>query len=55
MYSLYYAFLSLPLSFIPAALGDECLPLPIKPVIVGYDHEWLSVSPLTLSAWVSIT
>lgn len=36
-----------------AALGDECQPLPMKPVIVGYDHEWLSVSPLALPSWVS--
>lgn len=37
----------------PAALGDECSPLPMQPIVVGYDHEWLSVSPLTLPAWVS--
>lgn len=37
-----------------AALGDECQPLPIKSVVVGYDHEWLSVSPLALSSWVSV-
>lgn len=36
-----------------ASLGDECQPLPIKPVVVGYDHEWLSVSPLALPSWVS--
>ena len=36
-----------------AALGDECQALPVRPVIVGYDHEWLSVSPLAISSWVS--
>ncbi len=38
---------------IAAAISDECLPLPITPVLVGHDHEWLSVSPLSLPAWVS--
>ena len=36
-----------------AAISDECLPLPITPVVVGHDHEWLSVSPLSLPSWVS--
>ncbi len=35
----------------PAALGDECAPLPMQPVVVGHDHEWLSVSPLALPSW----
>lgn len=34
-----------------AALGDECAPLPMQPVVVGHDHEWLSVSPLALPSW----
>ena len=38
---------------LPAALGDDCSPLPMQPVMVGYDHEWLAVSPLALPAWVS--
>lgn len=36
-----------------AAISDDCVPLPITPVVVGHDHEWLSVSPLSLPAWVS--
>jgi hypothetical protein len=31
--------------------GDECLPLPMQPLVVGYDHEWISVSPLTIPSW----
>ena len=38
---------------IPAAISDECAPLPITPVVVGHDHEWLAVSPLSLPAWVN--
>lgn len=33
------------------ALGDECVPLPMQPVVVGYEHEWVSVSPLSLPIW----
>lgn len=47
--------ISLPLVCVPAALGDDCQPLPIRPVIVGYDHEWISVSPLAIPSWVSYT
>ncbi len=39
------------LTFLPAPLGDECAPLPMQPVVVGHDHEWLSVSPLALPSW----
>ena len=46
--------LPLPPASLPAALGDECSPLPMQPVVVGYDHEWLAVSPLALPAWVSV-
>jgi hypothetical protein len=33
------------------ALGDECTPLPMQPLVVGHDHEWLQVSPLSIPAW----
>ena len=32
--------------------GDDCLPLPMHPLVVGYDHEWMSVSPLSVPTWV---
>ncbi len=28
------------------------MPLPMQPLMVGCDHEWLTVSPLALTAWV---
>ena len=34
-------------------IGDECVPLPMQPLIVGYDYDWMSVSPLTIPTWVS--
>ena len=40
---------------VAAAISDECVPLPITPVVVGHDHEWLSVSPLALPSWVNLT
>lgn len=36
-----------------AALGDECTPVPMQPLVVGHDHEWLQISPLAIPAWVS--
>eukprot|EP00731_Ephydatia_muelleri_P022484 Em0015g67a len=33
------------------ALGDECAPLPMQSVVVGYEHEWVAVSPLSLPIW----
>lgn len=39
---------------VAAAISDECVPLPITPVVVGHDHEWLSVSPLALPSWVNL-
>ena len=38
--------------FLVAPAGDDCLPLPMQPLMVGCDHEWLTVSPLALTAWV---
>ena len=32
--------------------GDDCLPLPMHPLVVGYDHEWMSISPLSVPTWV---
>ena len=36
-----------------APIGDECVPLPMQPLVVGCEREWLSISPMTLSSWVS--
>ena len=27
----------------------------MQPIVVGSEHEWISVSPLTLPTWVSVT
>ena len=33
---------------------DGCEPLPIPSLMVGYEREWLSVSPLSLHFWDSL-
>ena len=33
---------------------DGCEPLPIPSVTVGYEREWMSVSPLSLYYWDSL-
>ena len=56
MYICIYVFSSVP-SFalvFAAVLGNECSPIPLPPLVVGYEHEWMSVSPLCLPHWVSI-
>lgn len=35
----------------PVGTEDRCEPQPIPPVMVGYDKDWLSVSPYTLHYW----
>jgi len=33
-------------------LGEDCFPLLMQPLLVGFEQDWISVSPLAMCAWV---
>ena len=33
-------------------LGDDGFPLLMQPLLVGFEQDWISVSPLAMFAWV---
>lgn len=33
---------------------DQCEPQPIPSLLVGYDRDWLALSPFALKYWVSV-
>ena len=33
-------------------LGDDSFPLLMQPLLVGFEQDWISVSPLAMFAWV---
>lgn len=38
--------------YVHIGLGDDGFPLLMQPLLVGFEQDWISVSPLAMFAWV---